>query len=277
MKLKDQYSFLLGWKKVFLFLIFLCNCVFSQEIVTGKITDENNIMLSSVLVVNISTNKSSYSDISGQFVIDAQENDEVRFVKKGYYRSDTKITKDNIKTLVNISLLRIETLIPEVKIPHKLTGNLANDSKLFDRPKKEVALQSDMNKYMKSALNRPLPLSSSVIPSSFRGHDFNAGQIDAVKLLEGVVDLVGKATGSKATTPNYIENQNFINRIKLEVNLNFLAKYGMNIENVDRFLVYANDKLQLAKKYRKDFDEELIESELKRIFKEYIKTNKILD
>lgn len=260
-------------KSLYIIPYFAFADLFSQQKITGKIVDEDNHNLNSVLVVNISNNKSVQSDSSGQFVIEAQQNDEVRFVKEGYYRSDKKITNENINTPFNVKLLRAETLIQEVKITYKPTGNLEKDSKYLDGSRKIAALKSSMDEYMRSPLNEPLPNNS--VSTTFKGHDFSVGQVDMVKLIGAAVGLVKKAKQPKITKPDYFENQNFMNRLKREVNFSFLKKHGMTEEQIDRFLVYANDTRKLAKNYRKNFNIVTIENELKVAFAEYKKTEKI--
>ncbi|MEY8758764.1 hypothetical protein [Chryseobacterium tongliaoense] len=245
--------------------------VFSQHTVTGKIVDENEMNINAVLIVNISNNKSTHSDVSGQFVIEAEENDEIRFVKEGYYRSDKKISGDYFSSPLYIHLLKTETLIPEVKISYQPTGNLEKDSKYYGEGKRLAELESSMNDYMRSPLKEPLP--KNTISQTFTGHNFSAGQIDLVRTFLAGVGLIKKAVKPKITKANYNETINFINRIKLEINLDFMTDVGMNEEQIDKFLVYANDTRELAKKYRKDFKSHIIESELKIAFKEYRKTN----
>ncbi|AZA53211.1 hypothetical protein [Chryseobacterium sp. G0201] len=260
-------------KTLFLIFMFLFESIFSQQKITGKVVDENNINLNSVLIVNISSNKSAHSDSSGQFMIEAQENDEVRFVKDGYYRTDKKITNGNINTPFNVTLLRAETLIPEVKITYKPTGNLEKDSKYFDGSRKIASLNSTMEKYMKSPLNEALPDNS--ISKTFKGHDFSAGQVDMVKLIGSAIGLVKKATQPKITKPDYFESRNFINKLKTEIDLGFLKQYGMTEEQIDKFLLYANDTRGLAKNYRKDFNKQTVETELRIAFALYKKTEKV--
>lgn len=245
--------------------------VFSQHTVTGKIVDENGMNINSVLIINISNNKSTHSDVSGQFVIEAEENDEIRLVKEGYYRSDKKINGDYLNSPLYIRLLKTETLIPEVKISYQPTGNLERDSKYYGEGKRLAELESSMDAYMRSPLKEPLP--KNTISKTFKGHDFSAGQIDLVNTFLAGLGLIKKAVRPKITTADYNETVNFINRIKLEINLDFMTELGMDEEQIDKFLVYANDTRELAKKYRKDFKNHVVESELKIAFREYRKTN----
>jgi hypothetical protein len=248
--------------------------VWSQQKITGSIIDNNgSSSLNSVLVVNISNHTSSLSNASGQFVIDADENDEIRFVKEGYYRIDRKITKEDVRNPLLIVLPRAEILIPEVQIKYQPTGNLERDSKHLDESRKLASLKSNLDDYMRSPLNEPLP--KNTIPKQFGGHDFASGQGDVLGVLGLAVDLIKKSGKPKITKPDYNETQNFIKRVKQEMNLGFLRKYGMDDEKIDRFLLYANDNKKLAKLYRKDFNVAAIEFELKAAFQEYKKTHKL--
>lgn len=158
-------------------MLFTCFAtLFSQQKITGKIIDENGIGLGSVLIKNMRTNQNSYSDNFGNFTIDANEDDEIRFVKESYYRTDRKIIKDNTVNLMNVLLLRAETLIPEVKITYKPTGNLERDSNHYGESKKLATVKSGLRDYMRSPLNEPLP--TNEISKTFTGHDFSAGQVD---------------------------------------------------------------------------------------------------
>lgn len=128
---------------------------------------------------------------------------------------------------------------------------------------------------MKSELNEPLP--KSEVPKSFQGHNFYEGQVDVVEVLGAVIGLIKKATGTKITTPNYVETQDFLAKVKTDVDLSMFKKYGMNEERIDHFLVYAEKVNHLSKKYRKDFNAATILSELQTAFAEYSKLNKLSD
>jgi len=248
--------------------------LWSQQKITGSIIDDNgSATLNSVLVINISNQTSTFSNASGNFVIDADENDELRFVKEGYYRVDRKLTKEDIRNSLLIILSHAEIQIPEVQIKYQPTGNLEKDNKHLAESRKIASLKSDLDSYMRSPLNEPLP--KNTIPKQFGGHDFSAGQGDVLGVLSLAVNLIKKSGKPKITKADYNETQNFIKRVKEEMNLDFLKKYGMGDEQIDKFLLYANDTKKLAKLYRKDFNVPAIEFELKVAFQEYKKTNKL--
>ncbi|PIF43224.1 hypothetical protein CLU96_0128 [Chryseobacterium sp. 52] len=253
--------------------LFVSAEVFSQKQVTGVIADHTNSNINPVLIINISTHKSTLSGTSGSFIIEASENDELRFVKEGYYRFDKKMTKEDFGAPLMINLEKAEIEIPEVKITYKPTGNLERDNKHLNESRKVVSLRSELDEYMKSPLNEALP--DNTISNTFKGQDYKVGQVNLLGVLDAAVGLFRKATELKITKANYTETQSFIKQIKDEMDLQFLKKYGMDDEQIDKFLVYANDTRTMAKKYRKNFKIDLVEFELKVAFAEYKKTHKL--
>lgn len=260
--------------KLLLFLsLILFSYTFSQQKVTGLVTDNTNGTLNPVVIINISKNTSVLSDYSGRFVIDADENDEIRAIKEGYYRASKKISKEDFSNPLLIILQKAEIQIPEVKIAFRPTGNLEKDSKRLNESQKLRSLKSEMSKYMKSPLKEPLP--NKTISKTFTGHDFNAGQVDALGIIGKAISLITNAKKPKITKANYIEFQDFMVQLKNNVNLNFLRKYGMEDEQIDAFLLYAEETRSLSKKFRKDFNKNVLEFELKAAFVEYRKLNKL--
>ncbi|PXW10687.1 hypothetical protein C8D70_11310 [Chryseobacterium sp. CBTAP 102] len=254
-----------------LFLVLFCIAseFWGQQKISGNVITGDDLDLAPVLVVNISENRSVLSDMSGKFEIEAKENDEIRFVKEGYYRVDKKLTREEINAPFNIMLKKMEIQIPEVTIKYRPTGDLAKDNQHYNESGKLQALKSDMEDYMRSPLNQPLP--DNTVSKTFTGHDFNAGQVN----LFGVFNAVKKLAQPKVTKANYNETQDFLKRVRNEVNLNFLKKYGMDEEQIDAFLLYADKTRSLAKRYRKDFSITVVEYELKVAFGEYSKTHKL--
>ncbi len=260
-------------KSLIVFLGFLVNQLFSQQKVSGKIMDDQNLDVGGVLVLNSTKNVRSVSDISGNFTIEADENDELRFVKETYYRADKIIRKESFNSQMSIILLRVETLIPEVKITYTPTGNLDRDNKRLSDSRKVKELKSSMEEYVKSPMSVPMP--KNEIPKTFQGHDFNAGHVNLINVIGKAIRLVKKSSAPKITAPTFGETQDFLKRIKSETDLTFLTKYGMNEEGIDHFLYYAERVNHLSKRFRKTFKPAEIEYELKTAFTEYSKLNKL--
>lgn len=245
---------------------------FSQQQVTGIVTDNGKSNINPVLVINVSNQKSTLSDASGRFSIEASENDEIRFVKEGYYRFDKIMIKEDFNSPLMITLEKREIEIPEVKITYKPTGNLEKDNNHLNESRKIVSLRSELDEYMKSPLNEALP--DNTVSKTFK-QDYGAGQVNLLGVLDAAVGLFKKATELKITKANFTETQDFIKRVKQEADLTFLKKYGMDEERIDQFLLYANDTRMMAKKYRKNFKIDVVEYELRVAFAEYKKTRKL--
>lgn len=257
------------------FLIFLTVSIssFSQEYIFGKVSSEFGSELLDVVVINTRTDEKIVTDKNGNYMIAAKASDEIRFIKSGYERFEVKISKENYTAPLNISLSKVPYEIPVVELAFKPTGNLKKDSKFLDPPKKVVALNSSLDSYMTKPLLEVAPKLTT--PSAFRTHDFNAGQGNILGVISAVIGLVNKATKEPLTKANYAETQRFFSRIKLEIDLSFYTKQGWDEEEIDRFLIYADQSYELAKKYRKNFDLSKIDEAMKLAFKEYVKTRKI--
>ncbi|RXM49810.1 MULTISPECIES: hypothetical protein [unclassified Chryseobacterium] len=260
--------------KLLLFLSLIFSIHFNaQSYIFGKVVSDGGAEIQDVTVVNIRTDEMVLSNRDGHFMVSGKIGDELRFIKAGYDRVVKKVSQENVQQPMNISLVRSTIQIPEVQIAFKPTGNLAKDSKRLSEPQKLRSLKSEMSKYMRSPLKEPLPDKS--ISKTFTGHDYKVGQVDVLGVIGKAVSLISKADKPKITKANYIEYQNFMIQLKNEVNLDFLRKYGMEDEQIDTFLVYAEETRYLSRKFRKDFDKAVLRSELQVAFAEYRKLNKL--
>lgn len=131
------------WSKLFCLILvfFALAMMFSQQKITGKTMSENDMVMSNVLVVNISNDKKTYSDSAGNFIIDGSFNDELRFIKPGYERGSKKIIDPEAEII--ISLIRIPEEIEEVEIISH-TGDLKIDSRRLTKIDKADELQKSI-------------------------------------------------------------------------------------------------------------------------------------
>ena len=136
-----------------------------------------------------------------------------------------------------------------------------------------MALNSQMKAYMMTPPTEVAPTLST--PSAFAPKDLGAGQMNILGLASAVFGLINKATKEPLTTANYAETQAFFREIKNNLDLSFYTKQGWDEEEIDRFLIYADENYSLAKKYRKIFDVAAISSDMRMAYQEYIKTHKI--
>ncbi|KMQ69483.1 hypothetical protein [Chryseobacterium koreense] len=260
--------------KTKLLLIFFLACSisgFSQSYIFGKVKSELGNEIFETIIINTRTDEKVLSDKDGNFMIAAKPSDELRFVKSGYDRFDVRISNENFSKPLDVHLKRVPYLIPEVEIAFQPTGNLKKDSKTLDPPKKVVALNSSLNAYMMTPPSEVGPKLTT--PSAFQGQDYSAGHANILGIAKAIFGLV-KKKANPLTTANYAETQQFFARIKLELDLSFYTSQGWDEDEIDRFLIYADQTYQLAKKYRNHFNISKISTEMMLAYKEYVKTRK---
>lgn len=101
-----------------------------------------------VTVINIRTDERVTTNRDGHFMISGRAGDELRFVRTGFERANRKVTKENITSPINVTLIRAATLIAEVEIKKGITGDLKVDAKNLNPPRKVQKLKNDLGKYM---------------------------------------------------------------------------------------------------------------------------------
>ena len=134
-------------KTLLLFLFILANSFYAQEYIFGKITSEQNIELSGVLILNTRTDEKAYSDSDGNFMISAKNNDALRFVKQKYDRITYSVKPEDFKNSIKITLIKSVVEIEEVEIKTKLTGSLREDARRVESVRK-VKLNKEISKYI---------------------------------------------------------------------------------------------------------------------------------
>lgn len=258
--------------RFFLLLLFFSVRLFSQSgYVIGSITNENGDKLPGASIYNVRTDQFVISDKTGNFSIAAKTLDELRVARQGYERKNLAVTEASFTKSVEVQLVTIPVEIEALSLTFRPTGNLKKDVPRLNPPPKVMALNGEMNSYMRTPLTEVIPRATA--PSAFKQPDFSAGQMDLVKLAGAIGGLIKKAGSSPKTTANYGETQAFYSRIKAAIDMNNYTRYGMDEYDVDVFLAYADRAYDLAKNYRNNFNKAAIESRLKEAFAEYIKTH----
>lgn len=258
--------------RFFLLLLFFSVRLFSQSgYVIGSISNENGDKLPGASIYNVRTDQFVISDKTGNFSIAAKTLDELRVARQGYERKNLAVTEASFTKSVEVQLVTIPVEIEALSLTFRPTGNLKKDVPRLNPPPKVMALNGEMNSYMRTPLTEVIPRATA--PSAFKQPDFSAGQMDLVKLAGAIGGLIKKAGSSPKTTANYGETQAFYSRIKAAIDMNYYTRYGMDEYDVDVFLAYADRAYDLAKNYRNNFNKAAIESRLKEAFAEYIKTH----
>lgn len=217
-------------EKLFFVFLFWFGIIFSQEIVTGKITDDNDINLGAVTVVNMSTDQKVYTNSLGEFSIEAFSNDELRFVRTGYERISKRVLINGINSQLTITLIKIPEDIEEVKVAKKLTGDLGDDSRLVAKV--------DKGEIVQQAVGLPQPIGKMrETPADVKRVllPILLGSLD----VQGTYDLIsGKARRQKRQY-RYDDLQEHIVWIRKRVDDDYFIKAGISAERISEFIEFA--------------------------------------
>ena len=182
-------------KTLLLFLFILAHSFYAQEYIFGKITSEQNIELSGVLILNTSTDEKAYSDSDGNFMISAKNNDALRFVKQKYDRITYSVKPEDFKNSIKITLIKSVVEIEEVEIKSKLTGNLREDARRVESVKK-VKLNKEIAKYIAEKSDPEIikPRGGEFVQPV--GQGFSVGKVsnqaDQIDLAEDFLEILGE-------------------------------------------------------------------------------------
>lgn len=168
--------------KYFIFLFFNI-FLYAQNIVSGHVQSESNFILQDVMVVNVNKGNKGFTNNEGIFKIEADINDELRFLKENFERQSKVIQNKDFITPISIQLVRVPIEIEEVEVVAKLTGNLEKDSKIFSPSEKVVTLNNEIREYVKKPMLEVQPKNS--IPSSFAPKDPYEGQVNLLSVSIG--------------------------------------------------------------------------------------------
>ncbi|ASK32807.1 hypothetical protein CEY12_17185 [Chryseobacterium sp. T16E-39] len=215
---------------IYLISCFLCGVAYSQQIVTGKITDDNDINLGSVTIVNISTDKKAYSNSLGEFSIEASRNDELRFVRPGYERVSKRVFADGVNSQIFITLVRIPEEIEEVEVPKKLSGDLSKDSRVVAKVDKGEIVQQAVGlpQPVGKMREKPAEVKSVLLPILL-------GQLN----VQGVYDLVSGKARKQKRQYRYDDLQDNILWIRKRVDDDYFTNAGIPAERISEFIEFS--------------------------------------
>ena len=182
-------------KTLLLFLFILANSFYAQEYIFGKITSEQNLELSGVLILNTRTDEKAYSDSDGNFMISAKNNDALRFVKQKFDRITYSVKPEDFKNSIKITLIKSVVEIEEVEIKTKLTGNLREDARRVESVRK-VKLNKEIAKYIAEKSDPEIikPRGGEFVQPV--GQGFSVGKVsnqaDQIDLAEDFLEILGE-------------------------------------------------------------------------------------
>ncbi|MGU3376994.1 carboxypeptidase regulatory-like domain-containing protein [Chryseobacterium sp. M5A1_1a] len=210
--------------------LFVSEILFSQQTVTGIITDESGIGLSSVMVINISANTKIFSNSLGGFSIGASKNDELRFILSGYERLSKIVIEDHQNALLPIILFKVTKEIEEVKVYKKLTGDLSKDSKILTKVdqgkiiQKAVGLPQPVGKMRE----KPAEVKEVLLPMLF-------GNLN----VQGMYDLISGKARKQKRIYNYEDLQEDIAWIRSRVEDDYFVKIGIPKDKISEFIEFS--------------------------------------
>lgn len=215
--------------RLIIILLFLFVNVFSQQKISGRITDEDGINLPSVTVMNVSADKKTYTANDGTFSVEiASPDDEIRFVRNGFERSSIKAMYGLNKEL-NIKLTRIAEDIEEVQVA-KITGDLDKDSK--------AVAKTDKGQIVEDAVGLPQPV------GKMREKPAEVKQVLIPILLgslnvQGLYDLVSGDARRMKRQYRYDDLQEDIAWIRNRVEDEYFTKEGIPAERISEFIEFS--------------------------------------
>ena len=240
-------------KTLLLFLFLLAHSFYAQEYIFGKITSEQNIELSGVLILNTRTDEKAYSDSDGNFMISAKNNDALRFVKQKFDRITYSVKLEDFKNPLKITLIKSVVEIEKVEIKTKLTGNLKEDARRVESVRK-VKLNKEIAKYIAEKSDPEIlkPRGGEFVQPV--GQGFSVGKVsskaDRIDLAEDFLEILGEDyftdLGLKKS-----EISGFIFHVMSSLDLKNAYKYGyLKGSDIAQFRKQAETKINDFRKLK---------------------------
>jgi len=209
-------------------LLFSVISIILSQTVRGKVTDEDGIVLPAVTVINISSDKKTYTDAAGTFSIDASAQDEIRFVRPGFERTSIR-TGQNSSEELNIKLIRTAREIEEVKVPN-ITGDLTKDARSVAKTDKGRAVQDAVGLPQPTGKMRekPAEVKQVLVPILL-------GQLN----VQGMYDLISGKARKQKRQYRYDDLQEDILWIRDRVEDDYFTKEGIPEERIPEFIAFS--------------------------------------
>ena len=216
----------------FLFFLITSTSIFSQK-VSGIVTDEEGNPLPATLVFNLQTEQKSYTDLQGSFSIDANPNQELRFIRVGFERFSKIISSQDFNYTFRISLYRIPGEIEEVQVPVRLTGDLNIDSRNLTRFDKVAQLRAEIG--VPAPPEKPrekvADAKDDILKPLLR--------IPPMVNVQAVYDVISGRAKKKKRLYRYEDLQENIGWIREKVGDEYFLKMGIKSTKISEFLQFS--------------------------------------
>lgn len=214
----------IDWKKGFLFLVMLCSTLlFSQQAVTGRITDESGVSLSEVIIVNMSTDKKVYSNFQGMFSIEANPNDELRFVKENFKRVSRRVLTNGENAELLITLVQMPIDVGEVKVVKKNSRTAAEVDK-GEQVRQAVGLPQPVGKMRE----KPAEVKKVLLPMLL-------GRLN----VQGVYDLISGKARKQKRQYRYDDLQENIAWIQKNIERDYFVRTEIPANRIPEFIEFS--------------------------------------
>lgn len=218
-------------KTLLLFLLIFVNHFQAQEYIFGNITSEQNIELSGVLVVNLNTDQITYSDKSGNFMISAKSNDNLRFVRQKFDRVAYTIKPNDFKNFLKITLIKSAVEIQEVEIKTKLTGDLRKDSNALTKRNRKQELQDEIG--LPTAPEKPREKPAEITK------DILLPVLTGNLNLQAIYDVASGKAKKQKRLYNYEDLQENIGWVRKKIEDDYFINLGIPKDEINSFIGYA--------------------------------------
>ena len=216
--------------RIFLLLFSLIFSNFFAQKISGLVRDEDGNLLPATLVFNMTTEEKIYTNLNGEFLIDAVSGQEIRFVRSGFERNSKIITTTDFSSNLNIKLMRDAAEIEEVKIV-RLTGDIHQDSKNLAKEDKVHQLQR--------GIGVPLPPEKPrEKPADFK-KDVVGNLLNLAVSPQAVYDLVSGDARRMKTEYRYEDMQDNIAWILARVDESYFTELGISPEKSKAFVQFS--------------------------------------
>lgn len=180
---------------------------------------EDDVMISKVLIVNMTTNQRTYSDAYGKFVIGGNIGDEIRFAKEGYRLAKTIITSNNFQV---VQLEKIPQEIEEVSMINKRIAE-SQEEKL----RKDIGLPKGPEK----PREKPADAVDDIVKPLIG--------IPPMLNFQAIYDVVSGKSRRLRRLYKYEDLQEGLAWVKNNVDWEYFRDAGIEPKNMNDFLMFA--------------------------------------
>ena len=206
--------------KFFLQLIFLIASGFNlAQNISGNVMSEDDVLIPKVLIVNMTTDKKTYSNADGKFVIDGKIGDEIRFAKESFKLGKIIVMSYDLQS---IKLERMPQDIEEVQIIHK---NLTHSKE--EELRQSIGLPKGPDK----PREKPAEAVDDILMPLIR--------IPPVIKIQAIYDVLSGKSRRLKRLYKYEDLQDGLAWIRSNIDPEYFAEAGITADELNDFLIFS--------------------------------------